>query len=221
MIFSPQRNFCFIHVPKTGGTSIEWAYGQSILFGDIILDGSHSAMSLRYGDRLGLGRHASAAQVCHYFGVAPFQMMLSFAVIREPVDRLVSYYRWIHSFDHDGPVERALKKVTEFEMFASVAFEHLAPQHDFVTDSGSGELLVSFLVPFTDIDTAWRNIAERLRIIGELPHKNSSNKKIAVEVTDTLLVKIRKLYAKDVALYKRASQEVTSLFIDTAATLRK
>lgn len=215
MIFSPQRNFCFIHIPKTGGTSVEWAYGHSMLFGDIILDGSQSVMSHFYRKELSLDRHASAAQIGHHFGVASFQMMLSFAVIREPVDRLVSYFRWIHSFEHDGSIERELKKIIEFEKFVGIAIEHLAPQCNFVFDTAAEDLLINFLVPFDHINAAWRSLSERLMLRAQLPHRNPSNKNIEVEITDTVRSDIQELYALDVALHKRAMEDLSFLGIDT------
>jgi hypothetical protein len=216
MILSPQRNFCFIHIPKTGGSSIEWAYGRSLLFGDIILDGSQSVMSHFYREELKLGRHASAEQISHHFGRVPFQMMLSFAVIREPVDRIISYFRWIHSFEHGGAIERSLKEVTKFEEFVSVSFEHLAPQYNFVCDTESDESLINFLVPFSHINAAWRILSERLMLGAELPHMNSSHKTIEVKVTDVIRSEIQKFYALDVALHERVIREFNFLTIDLA-----
>lgn len=220
MIFSPQRNFCFIHIPKTGGSSIEWAYGHSLLFGDVILDGSQSVMSHFYRKELKLGRHASAGQISRHFGRVPFQMMLSFAVIREPVERLISYFRWIHSFDHGGPVENSLKKVTDFEKFVQISVEHLAPQHEFVFDVESGESLINFLVPFHHINAAWKILSERLMLVAELPHMNSSRKTIAVDLPDILRTEIENFYALDVALHERAIQEFNSLSTDFATAPR-
>jgi hypothetical protein len=215
MIFSPQRNFCFIHIPKTGGSSIEWAYGHSMLFGDIVLDGSQSVMSHFYREELKLGRHASAAQIGHHFGIASFQMMLSLAVIREPVDRLISYFRWIHSFEHNGPIERKLKEINEFERFVEIAIEHLAPQCDFVFDTAAEEPLINLLVPFNHINVAWKSLSERLMLRAQLPHRNSSNKNIVVDITDSVRSEIQEFYAVDVALHKRAMQDVSFLGIDT------
>ena len=200
MIFSPQRNFCFIHVPKTGGTSIEHAYSQAVTFGDIILDGSSSTMSRFYLETLNLGRHASAAQIVDMIGLVAFQSMFSVAVIRDPVERMISYFRWIQSFEHEGHIEKGLKKILDFDEFVDVALETLAPQADFICDPVSGDQLVQFLVPYTMLEIGWCKVCEFLKIVGGLPHLNKSTASLT-PISAESRGQIQARYRKDFDIY--------------------
>jgi hypothetical protein len=61
----------FIHIPKTGGTSVS---------------------NLLYGKRAG---HYTASEIRDWLGEDGFQSMKTFAVVRNPVDRLISAYKFI------------------------------------------------------------------------------------------------------------------------------
>jgi len=200
MIFSPQRNFCFIHVPKTGGTSIEYAYSQAVVFGDIILDGSPGTMSRFYLEALNLGRHASAWQIADIVGLVAFQSMFSVAVIRDPVERMISYFRWIQSFEHQGDIEKRLKRIRHFDEFVEVAAESLAPQVDFVCDPVSGDQLVQFLVPYTMLEIGWDKVCGFLKIVGSLPYLNQSTASLT-PISEESRGAIQARYWKDFDLY--------------------
>lgn len=211
MIFSPQRNFCFIHVPKTGGTSIEHAYSQAVAFGDVILDGSSGTMSRFYLEALNLGRHASAAQIAGIIGLVAFKSMFSVAVIRDPVERMISYFRWIHSFNHQGSLERELSSIKEFDEFVDAAREHLAPQVDFIFDGPGGGTLVQLLVPFPKLREGWRLICDLLRIQRDLPRLNESAFKMNAP-SESSIAKVRSRYAEDATLFQEVSARSFSDF---------
>ena len=62
MIWSASRKFCFIHIPKTGGTTITAAYEPHMLFDDVVLGGTMlgEALQSRYRDRFGVHKHSGA-----------------------------------------------------------------------------------------------------------------------------------------------------------------
>jgi hypothetical protein len=211
MIFSPQRNFCFIHVPKTGGTSIEHAYSQAVTFGDIILDGSSGTMSRFYLETLNLGRHASAAQIVDMIGLVAFQSMFSVAVVRDPVERMISYFRWIHSFNHRGSLERELSSIKDFDEFVDMTQEHLAPQVDFIFDEPGGEALIQLLIPYPQLREGWRLICDILKIPSDFPRLNESTYKMSTP-SESSITKIHSRYAGDVALFQQASSRIFSGF---------
>lgn len=200
MIWSPARNFCFVHVPKTGGTAIQQAYKPHLRFGDVVLAAWRRSLDNWYAEVLQTGKHSSAAHVAAQIGHDRFRQVLSFAILRDPLQRLVSYYRWIQSFEHPGKVERWLRSHRSFEDFIEPAAEHFAPQADLVCDPATGRPMVTLLAPYPHLAQAWHLVCMRLGMGGELPVANASIE-IPVEVTDRAREIVARRYARDVDLY--------------------
>lgn len=203
MIWSPSRNFCFVHVPKTGGTAIEQAYKPHLRFGDVVLAAWRVSLDNWYEEHLGIGKHAHAARIAAHMGPERFRQVLSFAILRDPLDRMVSYYRWIRSYEHAGEIEQRLQAHETFDAFVEAGCEHLAPQSDMVCDPRNGVPVVAVLAPYPHIAQAWREVCLRLGIDAPLPVANASVK-LRVEVTDRAREAVARRYATDAALYRQA-----------------
>lgn len=211
MIWSPSRRFCFVHVSKTGGTSIEAAYTPHIRFGDVILAALPDGMDRWYGRHLSVGKHTPARRLRLLGGRQMWERMLSIVVLRDPVERIVSYYRWIHSTPHAGQRERELGEVKDFGAFAERVCAFLLHQVDMVTDPKTGEVIVSHLIPFRRLSEGWAGVAARLGIEAPLPHVNASSAKIAVEVPQDTRAMLRAVFARDVALVEQAERDFIPL----------
>jgi len=203
MIWSPARNFCFVHVPKTGGTAVEQAYKPHLRFGDVVLAAWRRSLDNWYAEVLNTGKHSSAAHIAEQVGVDRFRHVLSFAILRDPLDRLVSYFRWIQSYEHPGERERWLRTHRSLEAFVEAAIEHFPPQADLVCEPGTLRPMVSVLAPYPRLAEAWAGICRRLDIPpGGLPVANASIA-IPVEVNARARDVVARLYARDVELYAR------------------
>ncbi len=185
----------FAHVPKTGGSSIESWLGQA------------GHVSLRHKAPLeGMGctpQHMHAALFEPLFKGAFLDA--SFAVLRDPVQRLVSEYRY-----RRGQVERKGKRqMPSFEAWVERAFRlyadnpyfldnHIRPQAEFVS---AGMQLFRFeggLEPVTD----W--LEELAEVEGpELTHKLPATGD-TVDVPEAMRAKITAFYAVDYALIAKA-----------------
>jgi hypothetical protein len=207
MIWSPSRKFCFIHISKTGGTSIEEAYTPHIRFGDVVLAALPDGMDRWYWEAMSAGKHSSAHCISRLAGKSVFEEMLSIAVVRDPLERMVSYYRWIHSFKHRGEHERGLKEVSDFNEFTEKVSTFETHQTRMVCDDESGERLVKFLIPFPKISEGWSKVATILKIDSPLPHVNASREKIKADVSSEAQQRIYDIFADDVQLFETALRD--------------
>ena len=143
MIISMGRKFIFVHAPKTGGTSMALALEARAMKDDLMLGDTPKAIKRRkrLKDVKAAGRlwkHSTLADIDGV--VTPQQMddMFIFTMVRNPWDRMVSYYHWLQAqtFQHDAV---ALAQTTSFTDFAQSdliinSFRKTPAQH-YMTDA--------------------------------------------------------------------------------------
>ncbi|CRK75877.1 sulfotransferase family 2 domain-containing protein [Nereida ignava] len=117
MIYSKGRNYLLTHAPKTGGTALMLALEARAMADDIIVGDTPKGKarakrqkSLQTAGRL--WKHATRADLAGLVDGAPFAVSL----VRNPWDRVVSYYHWLRAqqFTHRAV---ALAKDETFETF--------------------------------------------------------------------------------------------------------
>lgn len=109
MIISTRRRYIFVHIPKTGGTSLALALEARAAADDILIGDTPKAQRRR-GRLKGLqaaGRLWKHSTLADIEGLLPPEQMAQMKVIcmvRNPWDRLVSYYHWLQeqTFDHEA-----------------------------------------------------------------------------------------------------------------------
>lgn len=97
MIVSHSRRFVFIHIHKTGGTSMEAALDPHLAWNDLVLGSTPlgQAMDEPYRRRFGLSKHSSLAEIARVCGRATLEDKHVFALVREPASRLCSLYNFV------------------------------------------------------------------------------------------------------------------------------
>ncbi|WP_095590524.1 sulfotransferase family 2 domain-containing protein [Actibacterium ureilyticum] len=107
MIISHGRRYIFVHIPKTGGTAMALALEQRAMADDILIGDTPKALRRRRRVKTmqAAGRLWKHARLRDIDGLVTPQQVASyfvFTLVRNPWDRMVSYYHWLQaqSFDH-------------------------------------------------------------------------------------------------------------------------
>ena len=151
------RPYVFIHINKTGGSSIEKALG------------------------IGLD-HSTAAEKHAQLGAAAWQSKFTFTVVRNPWDKVVSHYHYRVKTNQtnlgEQPipfaewlqrcyVERDPRYYDQPRMFM--------PQRQWLLGA-EGEMLVEFVGRFESLQQDFNYICERLSLRAELGHAKPSSR---------------------------------------------
>ncbi|MBS9717102.1 sulfotransferase family 2 domain-containing protein [Pseudohalocynthiibacter aestuariivivens] len=125
MIISRGRRYIFIHIPKTGGTSMALALETRAMKDDIMLGDTPKAVKRRHRVKGvptsgRLWKHSRLAGIYGLVTQEDVENFYIFTMVRNPWDRLVSYYRWlrVQTFKHPAVT---LAKVHNFSNFLNHA----------------------------------------------------------------------------------------------------
>ena len=197
MLVNHIHKFLFVHIQKTAGLSITDSLMQ--IAGTQSLGYQHSFINL-------LDLH----QYSGYF---------KFCFVRNPYDRLVSWYNMMINHGVDNDFSRYMMKGRNFSEFLdrteiiyeadpkekangeypkSIAFNQL----DYITDR-EGKIAVDFIGRFENLENDFRLICLRLDIPFRLGHKNKYNHsgyRTYYKTND--IEKVQKLYERDLEYFK-------------------
>jgi hypothetical protein len=114
MIVSPGRRFVFVHVPKTGGTSLALAYEARARPDDILIGDTPKARRRRH--RLAgvqtagrLWKHSRFADIAGLIPEDDLAAARVVTLVRNPWDRVASYWAWARTQDFDHPAVQAAR----------------------------------------------------------------------------------------------------------------
>lgn len=183
MIISPGRKYIFVHIPKTGGTSLSLALEERAMADDILIGDTPKAVKRRgrvkkiRGDRR-LWKHSRITDIEGLAGVGDLADYFVFALVRNPWDRMVSYYHWLQeqTFEHSAV---ALAKQLAFPDFLNhpetQAMLRAERYGDYVRKADGQELPTHFL-RLEHIDKDILPVENYLGFELDLPHVNRSER---------------------------------------------
>ena len=212
MPISHENHLIFVHIPSTGGSSIERMFS---IFGDRKIPN----MKMLFGFDKCLNRYLQHLTLSDIKEIVPediFQSYFKFSVVRNPWAKMVSEY---HYFSRD-------RSELSFPLFVQKRInsmdQHFLEQYKFIVDE-SGDVAVDLVCRFENIQTDIRKVFERFDMPKTLLSRSNGRHydHYSTYYDDTARELVAERYKKDIELFKysysdladsRASE--TSKFID-------
>lgn len=175
------RDFEFVHINKTGGSSIERALGLPF-------------------------QHKTALTLRDEMGPRRWARRFSFAVVRNPWDRAVSHYYYRVQTNQTGLGEHPIGFRAWAERVYAERDPHyldnpqmFMPQRQWLVDEG-GRMIVTAIARFETLDEDFREICRLLGRTAALPHLKGSRRPHYREVYDSRSVElVARWFAEDIA----------------------
>jgi hypothetical protein len=183
MILSSDRGYIFVHIPKTGGTSLAQALEGRAMAGDILIGDTPKARRrrgrlapLRAQARGRLWKHSTLADIDGIVTPEEIAGMFTVTLVRNPWDRMVSYYTWARAQRFDHPAVRLARSV-DFAAFLDDPTTRAAwaatPARHYMTTADAEErcrLYIRLERFAEDAAPLWEHLGFRI----DLPHLNAS-----------------------------------------------
>jgi hypothetical protein len=166
-MISLRRGFLFIHVPKTGGNSL-----QSVLAphsDDRVTASGHQDGRERFEVRgpNTKEKHATMAEYARRLGAADFERLFKFACVRDPLTRIMSFYFSPHRWYR----QRGQSWVQDEPVWSRQDFIALLPKVQPMVHYLSGPL--DDVIRFESFVSDAERVLGKLKIKADIPHLNS------------------------------------------------
>lgn len=211
MLLSHQKKFLFIHIAKTGGTSVRSALQKyrwrDPYYAPIWLASKLSSMA-NHELAIKLPRHAKAIAAKEMLPHEFYDSLFKFAFVRNPWDLQVSSY---HHIQRERPnlmkpnesfaefLQRKLDPEREWQYHIDTS---ITPQSNYLVDL-NGELIVDFIGHY---ETLQQDFDHCCKVIGipriELPHKRKAGDRLAYReyYTQETQALVEEAFARDIEL---------------------
>lgn len=196
MPISHKHKIIFIHIPKTGGTSIENTMGignKKNIFDKNVLFGR---------DKNYEAQHLFSSEIKKIVGKPIYNSYFKFSFVRNPFSRLVSDYSW-SKYRNMNFEEFINKKVipSKNRILYKDPYRHFKSQHKFIIDN-SGKITVNFIGKFENLTNDFKKLCKIFNLKLDLPHTNKSNHKNYKQYYNRRTKNIvESIYKKDLELF--------------------
>ncbi|WP_224826401.1 sulfotransferase family 2 domain-containing protein [Cognatishimia sp. MH4019] len=208
MIISQGRRYIFIHIPKTGGTSMALALEARAMKDDIMLGDTPKARNRRHKvkDTPASGRLWKHSRIRDIYGLVDQDQIdasFCFTLVRNPYDRVLSYYHWLRgqSFAHPAVT---LAKASSFGAFLDDPHTEATlrnnPASSYMTDATGRDACTAY-IRLEHLATDLAPLEAHLGFALDLPHVNASPTAERAQYTDQQRARVAALCAEDFARF--------------------
>lgn len=204
MQISFEHNFLFVHIPKTGGTSIRSALEPyqtdtasafpNPLLRQIGINVNHYLGGYR---SFQFRKHERIKTVARLLPANAFDSLFKFCFVRNPWDLLVSNYSYVKSNKkhkrHRRMSRMDFREFVEFAVAKEIGFQKP------IVSSTSGDLLVNRVGKFETLNEDFESIASIIQSEATLPHLNRVTRPDYREYYDRrLIARVTDCYREDI-----------------------
>jgi hypothetical protein len=168
MFISEQHNFVFIHVPKTAGLSI-----GGVLMGHC--GDLKSRIDDLVPDNLEDFHHPLAAEIQQQMGAARWAQYFSFSFVRNPWERLLSWYCMAQQTRTITPLLEHIRQrsFADFIAFDPPLRQTRHNQSDWLSDA-AGTPIVQFIGRFEHLERDFTTVSRIIGVPATLRHLNGT-----------------------------------------------
>lgn len=179
--------FIFIHVSKTGGTSIEHALNPNVSL-------DNSSISEVTGNTKFRDKHWAARKYLKEYPVE-YKNFFTFSFVRNPWDRMLSNYKWLKLL---GLIDCSFR-----EWIANPTWGFHAYSYKKMVCDNNGSIIVDYIGKFENLQQDFNTVCDKIGIPQQqLPHKNKTKHKHYTEYYDDETREIvAQKYAKDIEYF--------------------
>lgn len=183
MFISHGRQYIFIHIPKTGGTSMALALEERAKKDDVLIGDTPKAAKRRRKfngvDTAGrLWKHSTLADIEGLVSADEVERYFTFTLVRNPWDRMVSYYHWLQRQSFEHPAIK-LARDEEFSGFLSHPMTWRAqkdtPARHYMTDARGNEVC-DLYIRLEHLDEDMQPLEDHLGFQMAVPRANTSHR---------------------------------------------
>lgn len=183
MIISHGRSYIFVHIPKTGGTALAMALEGRAKADDLLVGDTPKALkrkaklkNLRPKGRL--WKHSTLADVEGVITREEMDSLFTFTLVRNPWDRMVSYYHWLQDQSFNHPAVKLAQR-SNFSVFMNdpltiASFQH-SPYSSYMKD-GAGVEHADLYIRLEHLEEDMEPLVKHLGFVPEMPVANKSER---------------------------------------------
>lgn len=174
-MLSLKNNFLFIHVPKTGGNSIQLILEK---YSDDKIINADETMD-KFGimnDIYPIEKHSPLSLYRSLLDIDVYNSLYKFCVIRNPWEMVISYYFYFTNNYNDFKANPVRSNFWSERLFMEVVNLYIKPLRYFIcTNNGKIDDEMDFIIKYENIENEFYYVLDGLKIPREpLQHKNKT-----------------------------------------------